>query len=333
MSFTTYGTKTTDLSVLYWITAILSLVILAAYCIAFRKKDLWYILLYSSISIVNIGYLILSYATTLDMALWANRISYFGSALLPFAMLMLILNASNIEYKKYLPIALAAIGFIVFLIAASPGYLDIYYKEVSLEFVDGVAHLKKVYGPWHNVYLIYLLGYFSSMIYAIAYSYFKKKVDSVITTVLLAGAVLVSIGVWFIEQIVELSFEMLSVSYIICELFLMGLYMLMSEAKRLKELAEISQAPQPSAANKPKLPASAAEISADKLLIFSNGREALTPTEFLIYESYLMGKSTKDILTELNIKENTLKFHNKNIYSKLGVSSRKELIAISKAIK
>jgi DNA-binding CsgD family transcriptional regulator len=46
-----------------------------------------------------------------------------------------------------------------------------------------------------------------------------------------------------------------------------------------------------------------------------------------------MGKSTKDILTELNIKENTLKFHNKNIYSKLGVSSRKELIAISKAIK
>jgi len=30
-------------------------------------------------------------------------------------------------------------------------------------------------------------------------------------------------------------------------------------------------------------------------------------------------------MAELNIKENTLKFHNKNIYGKLGVSSRKEL--------
>jgi DNA-binding CsgD family transcriptional regulator len=32
-------------------------------------------------------------------------------------------------------------------------------------------------------------------------------------------------------------------------------------------------------------------------------------------------------MEQLNIKENTLKFHNKNIYGKLGVSSRKQLIA------
>jgi DNA-binding CsgD family transcriptional regulator len=35
----------------------------------------------------------------------------------------------------------------------------------------------------------------------------------------------------------------------------------------------------------------------------------------------------------LNIKENTLKFHNKNIYGKLGVSSRKQLLEIHKQIK
>lgn len=31
-------------------------------------------------------------------------------------------------------------------------------------------------------------------------------------------------------------------------------------------------------------------------------------------------------MAELNIKEDTLKFHNKNIYSKLGVTSRKQLL-------
>ena len=33
-----------------------------------------------------------------------------------------------------------------------------------------------------------------------------------------------------------------------------------------------------------------------------------------------------------SITENTVKFHNKNIYSKLGVSSRKQLLEISRAI-
>ncbi len=37
-------------------------------------------------------------------------------------------------------------------------------------------------------------------------------------------------------------------------------------------------------------------------------------------------------MTALNIKENTLKYHNKNLYSKLGVCSRKQLILLARAI-
>lgn len=52
----------------------------------------------------------------------------------------------------------------------------------------------------------------------------------------------------------------------------------------------------------------------------------LSPTEYKIYELYLSGKTAKEIVNILGIKENTLKFHNKNIYSKLGISSRKQLL-------
>jgi len=38
-------------------------------------------------------------------------------------------------------------------------------------------------------------------------------------------------------------------------------------------------------------------------------------------------------MAELDIKENTLKYHNKNIYSKLGVSSRKQLVMIASTLK
>ena len=48
---------------------------------------------------------------------------------------------------------------------------------------------------------------------------------------------------------------------------------------------------------------------------------------------FVLRMSTKDIMIELNIKENTLKFHNKNLYSKLGVSSRKQLLEVYRAIK
>ena len=59
----------------------------------------------------------------------------------------------------------------------------------------------------------------------------------------------------------------------------------------------------------------------------------LTPTERRIYELYLEGKSTRTIMIDLNITENTLKYHNKNLYGKLCVSSRKQLLRIAAALK
>ena len=49
----------------------------------------------------------------------------------------------------------------------------------------------------------------------------------------------------------------------------------------------------------------------------------------MIFDLYLDGNGTKDVLAKMNIKENTLKYHNKNIYGKLGVSSRKQLLEIA----
>ena len=55
---------------------------------------------------------------------------------------------------------------------------------------------------------------------------------------------------------------------------------------------------------------------------------------YLVNKIYrFKGKSTKEIMSDLNIKENTLKFHNKNLYSKLGVTSRKRLLEVYKTIK
>jgi DNA-binding CsgD family transcriptional regulator len=53
--------------------------------------------------------------------------------------------------------------------------------------------------------------------------------------------------------------------------------------------------------------------------------KTLTPTEKLIFQYYLEGKSTGEILELMYISANTLKTHNNHIYAKLNVSSRNEL--------
>ena len=68
------------------------------------------------------------------------------------------------------------------------------------------------------------------------------------------------------------------------------------------------------------------EIDPDNYRVFLDNLKTLTPTEQIVFNHYLDGKSAKEIMAILNIKETTLKYHNRNIYDKLSVSSRKELL-------
>ena len=68
------------------------------------------------------------------------------------------------------------------------------------------------------------------------------------------------------------------------------------------------------------------EIVPEEYNYFVENLSMLTPAEYRVYELYLSGKTAKQIAETLHITENTIKYHNKNIYSKLGISSRKQLL-------
>jgi len=396
------GSKAASVTLIYDFTAILSFLLLVGYCCLIRKKDTWFLLLSASVFVANLGYLTLAISGTLEEALLANRLAYLGSVCLPMSMLMIIMNACRLTYRKWFPGLLLGVGTIVFLLAASPGYLNIYYREVSLTKVNGVTLLEKVYGPWHCIYLYYLLTYFAATAAVIAYAAAKKKVESPMHAVILAMVLFINIAVWLLEQLARIDFELLAVSYILSELFLLGISLILQEsgAARAAEPApsiwEESAQPQvnaspaaepaPSILEEPAQPqvnASPAAEPAPSILeepaqpqvnaalvaesdesstgeaacpaenaesepvpaeapaapsfekrcaFFAAQIPSLTPTERVIYDYYVNGISTREIMSDLNIKENTLKYHNKNIYGKLGVSSRKQLMEIAAAL-
>ncbi len=334
------GEKSASLTIIYTAISIISLLLLISCCLIVKKNKIWFTLLFSSVLVVNIGYTILSMSSCLTMALWANRISYLGSVFLPLSMLMIILDVSGTKYPKWLHYALSSLSIIVFLIAATPGILPIYYKEVSFAIINGVSTLIKVYGPLHPLYLFYLLGYFAAMVTIVIRAKLKKTIESTAHAIILATAVFVNIGVWFIEQITSIEFEMLSISYIISELFLLAVHLLMNEYQKMKKIIKQVESTQNySSANTTTLdtmlekPLDDISISPERIEMFMTGLEKLTPTEKAIYDAYIARVTTKEVLSNMNIKESTLKYHNRNLYGKLGVATRKELLEVHKQIK
>jgi len=332
----------TSMSIIYAVTAVVSLLLFVGLNYMIHNVSIWYQLLFTSIFVVNLGYFTLSVSKTLEEALLANRISYLGSVFLPMSMFLLILNVSKIKYMRCLHGILLAISIVVFLIAASPGYSTVYYQEVALSFRNGAAVLDKVYGPLHSIYLFYLLGYFAVMVLTTIYAVFKKKMESNTQAIILLFAVLINIFVWLIEQLIYIEFEFLSISYIITEVFLICLhFMLMEQEKMIVSEPAIQPSIVSSQQDEPltleetdpdSYPTETPTLPEERIKEFLDGLLTLTPTERIIYDLYVSKKTTKEIMASLNIKENTLKFHNKNIYGKLGVSSRKQLLETHKQI-
>ena len=206
--------------------------------------------------------------------------------------------------------------------------------------MNGVSTLVKVYGPLHPLYLVYLLSYFAAMVTVIIRAQVKKTIDTTARAVILAIAVFVNIGVWFIEQITSIEFEMLSISYIISELFLLGIHLVMNEYRRMKKIVKqvesvqgYSDAEASTSDAMLEKPVEDEAASPEQIEVFMMGLKTLTPTEREIYDAHIARVTTKEIMANMNIKESTLKYHNRNIYGKLGVSSRKELLEIHKHIK
>lgn len=68
------------------------------------------------------------------------------------------------------------------------------------------------------------------------------------------------------------------------------------------------------------------EVDPDSYAMFVESLNTLSKREKEVFDLYVEGKTAKEIAELLSISDNGLKYHNKNIYSKLGVSSRKELL-------
>ena len=212
------------MSLAYGVIALVSLCMVGICVASDKKRDVWLLLVFVSVSICNLGYFMLSVSQSLGSALNSNRLAYLGSVFLPFFMLMMVLRFCGMKRPKPLMIALVTIGIVMLGITTSPGILPIYYKTVDFEVVNGAGKLVREYGPLHLLYYVYLIGYMFSMVGVAIYAVAKKKIKSHLHTILLLCTVFCNILIWLIEQFLLRGFEWLSVSYILTECLMLAIY-------------------------------------------------------------------------------------------------------------
>lgn len=208
----------------YGIIAFISLCMVGICVAADKKRDIWLILVFVSVSLCNLGYFMVSVSKDLGGALNANRISYLGSVFLPFFMLMMVLRFCGMKRKKPLTVTLISIGIIMLAITTSSGIFPIYYRTVDIAFENGATKLIRTYGPLHLLYYVYLFGYMFSMVGVTFYAIARRRIKSPVHIALLLCAGFCNIIIWLVEQFLPRDFEWLSVSYILTECLILAIY-------------------------------------------------------------------------------------------------------------
>ncbi len=319
------------MTTLYSITTIVAILMTIVYFYVDRKRDIWLMLLFVSVAVCNVGYFFLSASKTLNTALWANRIAYLGSVFLPFFMLMMIMNLSRFNYPKFIPKILIILNSAMLFIAASGGWLPIYYKNVTIDFVDGAAVLIKEYGPLHGLYKIYLFAYFAAMVGIIIYTAIKKTVISIKHSVFLAFVVIGNIAIWLVENMINAGFEFLSISYIVTEGLILFLYGILQDYG-LADTQKIAEESEPITAEIVETEVIKSFNSSQIDNILSNWKdvETLSQREKEVLRLILENEKRKDIAQKLFVTESTIKKHTANIFKKLDITNRTELFKKAK---
>lgn len=316
-----------NLSVVYGILALLSVLLFIAYFLFEHNKNKLFFALFGCVAAANSGYFLTAVCNSLAVAKIANGVSYFGGAFSILVMLLIICDVCRMPKHRGVRWTLIGISIAAFALAASGDWLGLYYRSVSLEKINGMTHFVKEYGPLHILYALYLLGYMLLMTGIIIHAAMTKRLASAKYTLFLLVAVLLNLGVWLVEQMLDVNFEFLSVSYIVTAVLLLLTYGMLCDYGIVQPCGSLVSAQMLThlitrQVNPGELPPN----MEDMFRHFAEKVKTLSAAERRILNYYIAGHNISELPDLVFVSINTVKKHNRSIYQKLEISSRDELM-------
>lgn len=202
------------LNSIYTFSFILSFIYLFMLVSVFRNRlSSYFILLFASILLTNFGYMQMSDAETLKMALFANQTTYLGGSFTSFFLFMCLADLCKTKIKMWFQTLLIFYGGILFFFVSSVGVIDLYYKNVSLAHNFGVYILQKEYGPLHILYPLYMIITMAGGYFIIIKSFFNGKAVSYKNSILLMVTMTLTLATYLIEKFSGWGIPLVPIAY------------------------------------------------------------------------------------------------------------------------
>lgn len=219
-----------------FIYSVICLIVLVTYFS--NRISVYYVLLFSSIVVVNFGYMQMTCAKEELVSIYCNQTIYLGGSFCPFFMILCFCDLCKVKANKIFKYALLCIALISFGLVSTVGVVPWYYKHVSVIERFGINMLLKDYGPLHTLYPMYLMATVITDFVVIIKSFKKGRDVSYITGILLAIANTFSVVSYILEKLTGLDIPLLPFGYFVSETLVLCLIIRISKY----DIASISSA-------------------------------------------------------------------------------------------
>ena len=210
--------------VFYSTLTILCFINLLIYCMQSHSRlNVCYLLIFLGLSASTAGYLLVAVSTSLEEAILANKLTYISGCFVTMLVMFAIFGMLKIKITPKLAIPFICASGLVYAFAMMAGYNDLFYKKVTMEKINGITILSKVYGPLHNVYYILLYAYIVINVVSIIYAFAKRRDVSYKNVTIFAIIEAITVGIYFGQRSIGLNIDLVPLSFFasgICILFL-----------------------------------------------------------------------------------------------------------------
>lgn len=213
--------------IVYFVVFVFSVLnILLLSVVVKQQKCFYYVTFFMLISISCFGYVTLTKAETMPVALLGNILTYLGACFLPYCFLLCISELCQKPLRKWVSLLMFLYNsFIFFLVWITLDGSRLYYADMELAKEGGITVLITQPGPLRILYEISVLFYALAAVGVLVAAFRSRKNISYKNLWMLTGLELVTVGIYTFEKLANHVVDWVCLTYILDELiFLVLIY-------------------------------------------------------------------------------------------------------------
>lgn len=201
--------------VFYWACFALSIIFILWFLSLGEQHNTKQTILLTVVAISNAGNVIMYLADSRHEVLTGLKLTYSSGCFLPLLIFLMICDMTHFRIPRVVK-ALMYLGQIgIYAVCCTVGTGTLFYKEIGVQFYNGLIIFDKHYGPLHSLFVTGMGAYFLASLIVGFLSLKKKTVVSYRNVSKLLISVGFGIFCYAFERIIHLPVELLPIVYIV----------------------------------------------------------------------------------------------------------------------